>query len=1227
MASLLRCFIQMTISDIMEDVGCSSGKAKTSNGSTMMDFDIDGLFEVEDYDWDEDEDEDDNLDMASIKELGGGFLRNFCKKASAGFFEKYGVISHQIDSYNDFIRYGIQRVFDSVGEIHVEPGYDPSKKGEGEWKHASVKFGKVTLDRPKFWAGEKFSAYNGEEYLDLWPRHARLQNMTYSARIIVETHVFTKKLVRSDKFKTGVEQFVDKECVMEDKRDVFIGRIPVMVNSELCWMSGADRPDCEFDHGGYFIVKGAEKIFIAQEQICLKRLWVSNHSTWMVAYRSGEKRNRVYLKLTETLKHEHIKGEAKSLSVYFLAEMPIWVLFFALGVSSDKEIVGLIDVDIKDTNIINILVASIHDADKNCEDFRKGKKALAYVDRLIKSCKFPPQESVEECIKEYLFPNLSGLKQKARFLGYMVKCLLLSYIGRRKVDNRDDFRNKRLDLAGELLERELRAHIKHAERRMVKALQRDLCGDRQVQPIEHYLDASIITNGLSRAFSTGHWCHPYKRMERVSGVVATLRRTNPLQMTADLRKTRQQVTYTGKVGDARYPHPSHWGKVCFLSTPDGENCGLVKNLASMGLVSTTVLKPLLETLFRCGMQKLVDDSATSLHGKQKVLLDGDWVGVCEDSALFVSKLRRKRRRNEVPHQVEVKRDEQQDEVRIFSDAGRIMRPLLVVSNLKNIKALKDGMKGGDYGFQTLLDKGIIELIGPEEEEDCRTAWGVEYLLKADKENPPVNYTHCELDMSFLLGLSCGLIPFANHDHARRVLYQSEKHSQQAIGFSTVNPNARVDTNTHQLYYPQRPLFGTMLSDSLGKPKCVRHQKGMLSRPEYYNGQCAIVAVNVHLGYNQEDSVVMNRASLERGMFRSEHVRSYKAEVDNKEAMGKKSKVEDSVNFGKTQSKIGRVDSLDDDGFPFIGANLQSGDIIIGKYAESGADHSVKMKHTERGMVQKVLLSANDDGKNFAVVSLRQVRSPCLGDKFSSMHGQKGVLGYLESQENFPFTVQGIVPDIVINPHAFPSRQTPGQLLEAALGKGIALGGGEKYATPFSALSVDAILKQLHGRGFSRWGSERVYNGRTGEMVHSLIFMGPTFYQRLIHMAEDKVKFRNTGPVHPLTRQPVADRKRFGGIKFGEMERDCLIAHGAAANLHERLFTLSDSSQMHICGKCKNMANVIQRSAPGGKIRGPFCRFCESVEDIVKVDVPYGAKLLCQELFSMGISLKFDTEIC
>ncbi|EYU29217.1 hypothetical protein MIMGU_mgv1a000367mg [Erythranthe guttata] len=1207
--------------DFLEEAGPSSKNDKFSNGTTQMDID-------EDIEFDSSESEDE-LDTA-MQELSEGFLKVSCRKASTAFFDQYGLISHQINSYNDFVNHGIQKVFDSIGEIVVEPGYDPSKKGEGDWKRACLKFGKVTLERPTFWTGEKFSSVDGaKDYLELLPRHARLQNMTYAAKIKVETHlqVYTKGLNRSDKFTTGVENTVEKTLLNEYHNEVNFGRLPVMVKSDLCWMKSLDKKDCEFDQGGYFVIKGAEKTFIAQEQLCLKRLWVTKIPSWTVSYRPVARRNRVYIKLVP--KMEHVIGADKILTVYFyVTEISVWVLFFALGIPNDKEVVKLIDLDIEDSDIANILIASIYDADKKYEGFRKEGNSSKHIKELMQNCKFPPTESIEDLIKNYLFPHLKTPIQKACFLGYMVKCLLEAYKGRRKVENRDDFRNKRLELAGELLERELRVHIKHAERRMTKAMQRDLYRDREVQSIDQYLDASIVTNGLSRAFSTGAWCHPFKRMERTSGVVATIRRTNPLQAIADMRKTRQQVSYTGRVGDARYPHPSHWGKVCFLSTPDGENCGLVKNLASLGLVSTNLLAQgnLLKKFQQCGMEKMVDDTSNLLGGKHKVFLDGDWIGICKDSSSFVSKLRRKRRRMEIPHQMEIKRDQHNGEVRIFNDSGRILRPLLVVQNLKKIKDLK-----GNFSFQSLLDNGIIELIGAEEEEDCQTAWGVRYLFTAELENPPVKYTHCELDSSFLLGLSCGIVPFTNHDHARRVLYQSEKHSQQAIGYSTTNSIIRVDTNSHSLYYPQRPLFRTVLSDSLGRSTFSDHYKGMIPRPEFYNGQCAIVAINVHLGYNQEDSLVMNRSSLERGMFRTEHVRSFKADVENSEAVGgKKVKMDEMVSFGKMQSKIGRVDSLEDDGFPYIGANLQTGDIVIGKHAATGVDHSIKLKHTEKGMVHKVVLSANDEGKNFAVVSLRQVRSPCLGDKFSSMHGQKGVLGFLESQENFPFSQQGIVPDIVINPHAFPSRQTPGQLLEAALGKGIALGGGLKYATPFSSPSVEDITAQLHRLGFSRWGGERVYDGRTGEKVNSLIFMGPTFYQRLTHMAEDKVKFRNTGPVHPLTRQPVADRKRFGGIKFGEMERDCLIAHGAAANLHERLFTLSDSSQMHICRKCKNMANVIQRPGSGGggrKIRGPFCRVCESVEDVVRVNVPYGAKLLCQELFSMGISLKFDTELC
>ncbi|EOA32997.1 hypothetical protein CARUB_v10016327mg [Capsella rubella] len=1158
----------------------------------------------------------DDMDIEEIEaagqinpsDLGQNFLQSFCKKAATSFFDKYGLISHQLNSYNFFIEHGLQNVFDSFGEMLVEPSFDPTKKKENGWKYASVKFGQVTLEKPKFFSDDK--------ELEFLPWHARLQNMTYSARIKVNVHVevFTKTVVKSDKFKTGQDEYVEKKDLDVKKQDILIGSIPVMVKSILCKTSekgkeNCKKGDCAFDQGGYFVIKGAEKVFIAQEQMCTKRLWISN---------SPIHHGQFIVRLAENQKLEEYRRREKVLTVYFLStEIPVWVLFFALGVSSDKEAMDLIAFDGDDASITNSLIASIHEADAVKEGFRHGNNALAFVEKQIKDTKFPPAESVDDILRLYLFPGLQSLKKKARFLGYMVKCLLSAYAGKRKCENRDSFRNKRMELAGELLEREIRVHLAHARRNMTKAMQKHLAGEGVLKPIEHYLDASIITNGLNRAFSTGQWSHPFRKMERVSGVVANLGRANPLQTLIDLRRTRQQVLYTGKVGDARYPHPSHWGRVCFLSTPDGENCGLVKNMSLLGLVSTQILEPVMEKFLDCGMEELMDDTSTPLCGKQKVLLNGDWVGLCSNPKSFVAELKSVRRQNDLLRQMEIKRDKDDNEVRIFTDAGRLLRPLLVVKNLHKLKQDKPTQ----YPFEHLLDQGILELIGIEEEEDCNTAWGIPYLLKE-----PNNYTHCELDLSFLLGVSCAIVPFANHDHGRRVLYQSQKHCQQAIGFSSTNPNIRCDTLSQQLFYPQKPLFKTLASECLKKEVL-------------FNGQNAIVAVNVHLGYNQEDSIVMNKASLERGMFRSEQIRSYKSEVDSKDSE-KRKKMDELVQFGKIHSKIGRVDSLDDDGFPYIGANLSTGDIVIGRCTESGADHSVKLKHTEKGFVQKVVLSSNDDGKNFAAVSLRQVRSPCLGDKFSSMHGQKGVLGYIEEQQNFPFTIQGIVPDIVINPHAFPSRQTPGQLLEAALSKGIACpiqkkeGSSAAYtkvtrhATPFSTPSISEITEQLHRAGFSRWGNERVYNGRSGEMMRSLIFMGPTFYQRLVHMSEDKVKFRNTGPVHPLTRQPVADRKRFGGIKFGEMERDCLIAHGASANLHERLFTLSDSSQMHICRKCKTYANVIERTPSSGrKIRGPYCRVCESPDHVVRVYVPYGAKLLCQELFSMGITLNFDTKLC
>ncbi|KAL6840837.1 hypothetical protein ACP4OV_029363 [Aristida adscensionis] len=1186
-------------------------------GNSPMDVDLKGVLSVEDEGKGKGSSD---LHAQVPIDFNIASLEKFCKEASRSFFNEFGLVSHQINSYNEFISHGLQELFDSHREVTVEPDYDPSNKA-GAWRHATIKFGKVELDAPLLSVDDNDLEM---EAVKMNPTHARLQKMTYSSQIKVDMTVQVYSLAESDKAKTGKDSYVRRRDIRTETKQVTIGMLPVMVKSNLCWLHRHQESDCQFDSGGYFLIKGMEKLqaFIAEEQKCLSRIWVKDRPYWEASYLSEIGREKIYVKLVQSKSNE---SQSKVINLAFLsATVPIWAMFFALGVSSDKEAFDMIDIQDCDASMVNIISSTVKESHKACEGFRMPGRACQYVNELIRKTKFPPEESFDECVRKYLFPGVNGNRSKALFMGYMIKCLLMAYSGNRKCDNRDDFRNKRLDLACQLLRRELNFRIAHSVKHMVKFMQRDLSANGDLQDLRRYVDASIVTNGLNRAFSTGSWKHPFRNKgERCSGIVESLRRTNPLQTMSDLRKTRQWVSYSGTAGDARYPNPSYWGKLCFLTTPDGEKCGFVKHLAVTAIVCSAVRKPSMDSFVSCGMERLDEIPLQDICGKDRIFLNGNLLGMCANPGEFVSRLRGMRRSKQIDSQVEIKRDKHNKEIRVYSDSGRIMRPLLIVKNLRRVMKRKDGL----YSFQELMDQNIIELIGVEEEEDIRCASGIKHLFAGGQKEGYFDYTHCELDPSFLLALSCSIIPFANHNSARRVLMQAEKLSQQAFGYSPLNLHSRFDALSHQIFYPQRPLFKTVVADCLANTDYKFGRKDDFSRPEYFNGQNAIVSVSVHQGFNQEDSLVLNRASLERGMFRTLHFKNYKAQIENKD-VAKRLKYRENMNFGKVQSKRGRVDSLDNDGLPYIGASLQSGDIVIGKITESGDDHGIKLMHTEKGMVEKVVLSANDDGVNFANVTLRQSRSPRVGDKFASMHGQKGVVGLLESQENFPFTCQGIVPDIVINPHGFPTRQTPGQLLEAALGKGIALGGTVRYATPFTTPSIDLITEQLHKAGFSRWGGESVLNGQTGERMRSLVFMGPTFYQRLNHMAEDKVKFRNTGPVHPVTRQPVEDKKRYGGVKFGAMERDCLLGHGATANLHERLFRLSDFAQMHICRSCERVANVIMRPVDGGKkMHGPYCLFCRSAENIVRVDVPYGAKLLYQELFSMGICLKFETEYC
>merc|ERR1719316_2021918 len=626
--------------------------------------------------------------------------------------------------------------------------------------------------------------------------------------------------------------------------------------------------------------------------------------------------------------------------------------------------------------------------------------------------------------------------------------------------------------------------------------------------------------------------------------------------------------------------------------------------------SATVVQDFLNEFGLIGLEEINPAEVRTLT---KVFLNGRWVGVHQDPNDLESILRELRRRKDLESEGSIVRDLANRELKIFTEPGRSMRPLFIIDfesqkpccKKDNIQKLAN--PDVEYGWINLVEDGLVEFVDTEEEETCMIAMFLEDL--DNLKDYCKTYTHAEIHPCMIFGVCASIIPFPDHNHSPRNCYQSAM-GKQAMGVYASNLNIRMDTLANAMCYPQKPLVGT---------RAMAH----LHFNELPAGMNATVCIMTYGGYNQEDSLIINGSSVDRGFMRSVFYRCYSGE-ETKAAQntpGEKFGIPGPETLGYKKADYCK---LDEDGLVFPGSRVLGEDVLIGRLQDlppqvdsyqakfKNKDTSVQQRPSESGIVESVMVSTNSQGIRFTKVKVRTLKVPTIGDKFASRHGQKGTMGIMYRQEDMPFTQAGIVPDIIMNPHAVPSRMTIGHVMEALLSKTAAYNGQFGDSTPFTKVNLRDVANKLHALGWQRMGKEQMYNGHTGKKLPAKIFVCPTYYQRLKHMVEDKIHARARGPRTMMVRQPMEGRGKMGGLRFGEMERDCMIAHGACKFLKERLFDVSDAFRLHVCDNCGlfAVANLQKDTFE--------CRYCEA-ERVSQVNLPYACKLLFQELMTMSIA--------
>ena len=1224
------------------------------------------------------------------------------KEIVESYFEQRSLVNHQLASYNDCIPSSdgkMSRMERIVRNIRIGTD-EPVEDNDGGIikldvldKEIVIRMKNIHLGRPTI------KEANGAEH-PATPMECRLRKLTYFSPVYLDF-----KIIDEDKPAPEIEE------------RVHIGNLPIMVRSAQCNLHAnhishlcgdADRKlspytstedadrlkellrragEDPLDPGGYFIINGTERVLISMEDLAPNRVTVEKNKK----YAHETEVAKIFSQKDGVRKPLNIEKRRDGMLMVKIPSagttpIPVVLLMRALGMENDKEIFAAIAGPVE---AMKYTVANINDVKDNEEyGVESTEEALQWLEKKFAAGqqKEYREARIQNLLDKELLPHLGSSEdnreKKAIFLGRIVRQVLEMAITDRDPNDKDHYANKRVRLAGDLIEDLYRVSMQQLARDLKYQLERHHNRKRELR-INACLRPDVLTQKIMHALATGNW------VGGRSGVSQLLDRTTYLAALSHMRRVTSPLVRSQPHFEARDLHPTHWGRLCPNETPEGQNCGLVKNAAQMIDVSEEVAEADVKELLR---EAGVDSSPAGWAEGSRIHVNGDIFGLHKNPTKLVNQFKRRRRQGRIRSEVSIRHDSENRDVFINTDRGRILRPLLVLEDgdLNLSKESLENIRSGEWTFNDLVSNGVVEWVDAEEEEDLLVAprpfdlpmsspennrpinpANVEWLnlgeeqishanLRVEVHMPngesvfeefsvPLNYyqedidalrrkqkrknlilvyTHVEIDPQLILGVCASLVPYPEHNSTPRVTGGTAM-VKQSLGLPSANYRLRPDTRMHVMHYPQQSIVGTRAMKTTN----------FAQRP---GGQNFVVAILSHHGYNMQDAVVINRAAVERSLGRSSFIRTYNAE-NKRFPGGQEERIEipgtglDEIKGLKSWESYTH---LERDGLPtpetFLSSVGGESSVLVGKtspprfleeahghflQAQERRESAMMVRHGESGWVDNVYVTESLDSTLLCRITVRSEKIPEIGDKFASRHGQKGIIGRLVDEQDMPFTVDGVVPDLIINPHAIPSRMTVAHVLEMVGGKVGAMEGRHIDGTAFSGEKEDSLRAGLLRNGFAHTGRESMMSGETGEAYEAEIFAGVIYYQRLHHLVSSKLHARSRGRVQILTRQPTEGRARQGGLRFGEMERDCLIAHGASMVIKDRLLDESDGWPLQVCNNsgCGHIAYY------DWKRRTPVCPICGDRADVHTVQTSYAFKLLLDEMKSLGVAMRLELE--